>query len=163
MFPCFLCYKYQMRYVYPLTLESETRPKRLRRKGLVTLAPLVMMVWFAYWVGIVSQACCQPLLSDAHHANPISHTDGHDAHHDGALATHEPDAPMGHENCPQLKSAELVPASMEPMDSAPKPVLIALLSLSAPLSIFSTPSSHTLYQQSHPPPSRYLRTRRLLI
>lgn len=150
-----------MRYVYSLTLESATRPKRLRRKGLVTLAPLVMMVWFTYWVGMVSQACCQPLLSDAHHS---SHTDDHDAHHDGALATHEPTAPMGHGHCPQLKSAELVPASMEPlMDRAQKPIFVALLSPSTPLSIFSTPSSYTLYQQSHPPPSRYLRTRRLLI
>lgn len=150
-----------MRYVYPLTLGSETRPKRLRRRGLITLAPLVMMVWFAYWVGIVSQACCQPLLSDAHHS---SHTGDHDAHHDGVLAALEPAAPMDHENCPQLKSAELIPASAKPlMDNAPKPVLIALLSLSTPLSIFSTSSSHTLYQQSHPPPSRYLRTRRLLI
>lgn len=150
-----------MRYIYPLTLESETQPKRLRRKGLVRLAPLVMMVWFVYGVGMLSQACCQPLLSDAHHS---SHTDDHDAHHDGLLADLEPAAPMDHENCHQLKSVELVPASMEPlMDSAPKPVLIALLSLSAPLAIFSTPSSHTLYQQSHPPPSRYLRTRRLLI
>lgn len=150
-----------MRYAFPLTLESEARPNRLRRKGLIELAPLVMMVWFAYWVGMVSQACCQPLLSDAHHS---SHTDDHDAHHDGVLAALEPAAPIDHEHCPQLKSAELGPASTELlMDSAPKPVLMALLSLSTPLSIFSTPSSHTLYQQSHPPPSRYLRTRRLLI
>ncbi|MBU1689161.1 MAG: hypothetical protein KJ958_08345 [Gammaproteobacteria bacterium] len=49
------------------------------------------------------------------------------------------------------------------MNSVPKPFLMALLFLVIPLSIFSTPSSHTLYQQSHPPPSRYLRTRRLLI
>lgn len=150
-----------MRYAFPLTLESETRPNQLRHKGLITLAPLVMMVWFAYWVGMMSQACCQPLLSDAHHS---SHTDDHDAHHDGVLAALEPVAPMDHEHCPQLKSAELVPASTELlMDSAPKPVLMALLSLSTPVSIFGTPSSHTLYQQSHPPPSRYLRTRRLLI
>lgn len=150
-----------MRYVYPLTLESETRPKQLRRKGFITLAPLVMMVWFAYWVGIISQACCLPLLSDAHHS---SHIGDHDAHHDGVLAALEPAAPMNHENCPQLKSVDLVPVSMEAlMDSAPKLVFIALLSLSTPLSIFSTPSIHTLYPQSHPPPNRYLRTRRLLI
>ena len=149
-----------MRYAFPLTLESETRPNRLRRKGLITLAPLVMMVWFAYWVGMMSQACCQPLLSDAHHS---SHTDDHDAHH-GVLAALEPAAPIDHEHCPQLKSSELVPASTELlMDSAPKPVLMALLSLSTPLSIFGTPFSHTLYLQLHPPPNRYLRTRRLLI
>lgn len=150
-----------MRYAFPLTIESETRPKRLRRRGLVTLAPLVMIVWFAYWVGMVSQACCQPLLSDAHHS---SHTDDHDAHHNGGLAALEPAAPIDHEHCPQLKSAELGPASTELlMNSVPKPFLMALLSLVIPLSIFSTLSSHTLYQQSHPPPSRYLRTRRLLI
>ena len=151
-----------MRYVYPLILESETPPKRLRRKGLITLAPLVMVVWFAYWAGIVSQACCLPPLSDAHHS---SHTDDHDDHHNGVLAALEPTAPMDHEHCPQLKSVELFPASTELlMDSALKPVLIALLALSIPLSIFSTPSSsHPLYQQSHPPPNRYLRTRRLLI
>lgn len=150
-----------MRYVYPLTLESETQSKRLRRKGLIKLAPLVMMVWFAYWVGMLSQACCQPLLSDAHHS---PHAGDHDAHHDGMLADLEPGAPMDHEHCPKVKSAELVPPSAELlMDGTPKPVLIALLSLSTPLTIFITPSSHTLYQQSHPPPSRYLRTRRLLI
>lgn len=150
-----------MRYAFPLTLESETRPKRLRRKGLITLAPLVMIVWFAYWVGMVSQACCQPLLSDTHHS---SHTDDHDAHHNDGLAALEPAAPIDHEHCPQLKSAELGPASTELlMNSVPKPFLMALLFLVIPLSIFSTPSSHTLYQQSHPPPSRYLRTRRLLI
>lgn len=150
-----------MRYAFPLTLESETRPKRLRRKGLITLAPLVMIVWFAYWVGMVSQACCQPLLSDAHHS---SHTDEHDAHHHGELASLDPAAPIDHEHCPQLKSAELGSVSTELlMNSVPKSFLMALLSLVIPLSIFSTPSSHTLYQQSHPPPSRYLLTRRLLI
>ena len=150
-----------MQYVYPLTPESEARSNRLRRKGLITLAPLVMMVWFAYWVGIVSQACCLPLLADAHHT---SHTSDHGAHHDGVLAALEPATPMDHEHCPQLKSVELVPASTEPlMDNAPKPVLITLLSLSTPLSIFNNPSSHILYLQSHPPPNRYLRTRRLLI
>jgi hypothetical protein len=120
-----------------------------------------MMVWFAYWVGMVSQACCQPLLSDAHHS---SHTDDHDAHHDDVLAALEPAAPIDHGHCPQLKNAELVAASTKPlMDSTPKPVLMALLSLSTPLSIFGTPFSHTLYLQLHPPPNRYLRTRRLLI
>ena len=150
-----------MRYVYPFTLEFETQPARLRRKGGVALAPLLMLVWLAYWVGMVSQACCLPLLSGAHHS---SHNGEHDDHHDGVLAALEPAVPMDNEHCPQPRIAELVPASTEAlMESASKPVLIALISLSAPLSNFSTPSSPTFYQQSHPPPNRYLRNRRLLI
>ena len=150
-----------MRFVYPFTLGSETRLRRLRPEGVAAFAPLLMVVWFAYWVGMVSQTCCLPLLTDAHHS---SRTDDHGTHHDGVLATHEPVAPMDHGHCPQLKSAELVSASTEAlMESAPKPVLIALISLATPLSNFSTSTSPTFYQQSHPPPNRYLRTRRLLI
>lgn len=150
-----------MRHANPPVIESRTRPQRLARNRIVALAPLLMLVWLAYWVGMVSQACCLPLLSGAHHS---SHTGEHDDHHDGVLATLEPAVPMDNEHCPQPRIAELVPASTEPlMESASKPVLIALISLSAPLPNFSTPSSSTFYQQSHPPPNRYLRNRRLLI
>lgn len=150
-----------MRHVNPPTVESRAQPGRLARHGVVALAPLLMMVWFVYWAGMVSQACCLPLLSDAHHS---SRTGEHDDHHDGVLAALEPAAPMDNGRCPEPGIAELVPASTEaPVESAPKPVLIALISLSAPLSNFSTPSRPTFYQQSHPPPSHYLRNRRLLI
>jgi hypothetical protein len=154
-----------MRHAYPFILESEARPKRLQRKRIVALAPLVLIAWFAYWLGMVSQACCLPLFSDAHHVNPISGTGDHHAHHEGALAAHEPATPMDQEHCPQLKCAdELVPASMGTLTiGAQQPVLLALLSPAIPLSIFSNPSILTLYQQAHPPPSPYLRTRRLLI
>ncbi len=123
------------------------------------------MVWFAYWVGMVSQTCCLPLSSDAHHSNPISYTGDHHAHDEGALAAYEPAMPMDQEHCPQLKCAdEFVPAAMGALTSStPKPVLIALLSFAVPLSIVSNPFILTLYQQAHPPPSPYLRTRRLLI
>lgn len=158
----FMCYKCRMRYTYPFFLDSAARPKRLRRKRLVTLAPLVLMAWFAYWLGIASQACCLPLFSDAHHMDAISGTDDHQ---EDALAAHEPATPMDQEHCPQLRCAdELVPASMGVLTSStPKPVLVALLAFSVPLSIFSNPSILTLYQQAHPPPRTYLRTRRLLI
>ena len=150
-----------MRHANPPVIESRTRPQRLARNRIVALAPLLMLVWLAYWVGMVSQACCLPLLSDTHHS---SHADDHDSHHDGVLAVLEPVAPMDNEHCPEPGIAELVPASTGALvESAPKPVLIALISLSVPLSGFGTPSSHTFYQQSHPPPSRYLRNRRLLI
>jgi len=154
-----------MRYAYPFTVESAVRPKRLQRKRLITLAPLVLMVWFAYWVGIVSQACCLPLSSDAHHSNPISYPGDPHAHDDGALAAHETPTPMDQEHCLQLKCAdELVPTSTgAPTSSAEQPVLVALFSPAIPLSIFSNSSILTLYQQAHPPPSPYLRTRRLLI
>ena len=150
-----------MSYVNPLSLESRTRPGQLQGRGIVALAPLLMVVWFAYWVGMVSQACCLPLLPVSHHS---SHAGVHDDHHDGGLAALEHDAPMDHESCSELKSADLVPAStVALMDSTSKPVLMALYSLVVPLPIFSTSSSHTLSPQSHPPPNRYLRTRRLLI
>ena len=147
-----------MRHVYPLMLESKARPKGLGRKPLSTLAPLILMVWFAYWMGLVSQACCAPLLSDAH-ANSTPCADGH---HDNALAAHEL---ADHGNCPQLKSVELVPVSVASTSSASKLVLIALLPASI-LPAFSTsnpPTRHFLDQPSQPPPSPYLRTRRLLI
>ena len=154
-----------MRHIHPLILDSGAQPKRPRRKRFARLAPLVLMVWFAYWIGIVSQTCCAPLLSDAH-ANSIPCADGHDGHHDNnALAVHEPAAPPEHGNCPQLKSVELVPVSMASTSSASKPVLIALLPTSI-LPAFSTsnpPTRHFLDQPSQPPPSPYLRTRRLLI
>lgn len=154
-----------MRHAYPFILESEARPKRLQRKRIVALAPLVLIAWFAYWLGLVSQTCCLPLFSDAHHSNPISYTGDRHAHDDGALAAHEPATPMDQEHCPQLKCAdELVPASMGTLTiGAQQPVLLALLSPAIPLLIFSNPSILTLYQQAHPPPSPYLRTRRLLI
>ena len=156
-----MCYKWQMGYTYLFSPYS-ARPKRLPRKRLVMLAPLVFMAWFAYWLGMVSQACCLPLFSDAHHVNAISGTDNH---HEDALAAHEPATPMDQEHCPQLKCAdELVPAAMGvPANSMPQPVLLALLVFSVPLSVFSSPFILTLYQQAHPPPSPYLRTRRLLI
>ena len=149
-----------MRYVNPLSLESRTRPEQLPCRGIVALAPLVMLVWFAYWVGLVSQACCLPPLSDAHHS---SHTGEHDAHHDGVLAIHE-QVPTDHGCCPQLKRAELAPASTEALtESTQKQVLIALLSLSVPPPISIASPGQILFQQSHPPPNRYLRNRRLLI
>ena len=152
-----------MRYVSPVHLEFETQPAGFRKKGIVALAPLVMLVWLAYWVGMVSQACCQPLLATAQHS---SHTGDHDDdhHHDGELAGHEQDAPTDHEGCPELKSADLVPAStVALMDRTAQPVLIVPLSLVVPEPIFSTHSSYILSQQTHPPPNRFLRTRRLLI
>ena len=151
-----------MRYAYPFTVELAVWPKQLQRQRLVRFAPLVLMVWVAYWLGMVSQTCCLPLLSDVHHQ--AATFDTHHTH-DDALAAHEPATPMDQEHGPQLKCAdELVPASIGTLtSSAPKPVLLALLAFSVPLSIFSNPSILTLYQQAHPPPSPYLRTRRLLI
>jgi hypothetical protein len=154
-----------MRYVYPLILESKARPKGLGRKPLSTLAPLIFLVWFAYWIGMVSQTCCAPLVSDSH-ANSIPCADDHDGHHDNALAAHEPAAPSDHGNCPQLKSVELVPVSVASTSSVSKLVLIAFLPASILLPAFSTsnpPTRHFLDQPSQPPPSPYLRTRRLLI
>lgn len=148
-----------MRYVSPVHLEFETQAAGLRKKGIVALAPLVMLVWLVYWVGMVSQACCQPLLAVAHHS---THTG--DDHHHGELADHEQDAPTDHECCPELKSADLVPAStLALMDRTSQPVLIVSLSLVAPEPSFSTHTSYILSQQTHPPPNRFLRTRRLLI
>jgi hypothetical protein len=151
-----------MRYVSPVHLEFETQPAGLRKKGIVALAPLVMLVWLVYWVGMVSQTCCQPLLAVAHH---LSHTGEHDDdHHHGELADHEQDAPTDHECCPELKNADLVPAStLVLMDRTSQPVLIVSLSLVAPEPNFSTHTSYLLSKQTHPPPNRFLRTRRLLI
>lgn len=150
-----------MRYVNSNPLESRTRSEQLQSRGVVALAPLVMLVWFAYWAGLVSQACCLPPVPGAHHS---SHADEHGVHHDGVVAAHEPVAPMDHGSCAQLQNAELVPASTIPlMDSTSQPLLIALLSPAAPLPAFSIPTRQTLYQQAHPPPNRYLRNRRLLI
>ena len=151
-----------MRHMHPLILDSGAQPKRPRRKRFARFAPLVLMVWFAYWIGMVSQSCCAPLLSDAH-ANSTPCADGH--HDNNALAVHEPAAPPDHGNCPQLKSVELVPVSGASTSSASKLVLIALLPASI-LPSFSTsnpPIRHFLDQPSQPPPSPYLRTRRLLI
>ena len=136
-----------MRYVNPLSLESGTRPEQLPCVGIVALAPLVMLVWFAYWLGLIFQVCCLPPLSDTHHS---SHTNTHDTRHGSGLAVHAPVAPLDHGSCPQLKSAELVTAPEAPMESTPRPVLIALLSIVVPDSIFSITSSHPLYRQSHP-------------
>jgi hypothetical protein len=112
-------------------------------------------------VGMVSQTCCQPLLAVAHH---LSHTGEHDDdHHHGELADHEQDAPADH-CCPELKSADLVPAStLALMDRTSQPVLIVSLPLVAPEPNFSTHTSYLLSKQTHPPPNRFLRTRRLLI
>jgi len=147
-----------MGHVNPLTSEFEAQPAGLRRRGVVAL---IMLVWLAYWVGMVSQTCCQPLLSVAHHP---SHTGDHDDHHDGELAAYEHDSPTDHENCPELKNADLVPApAVALMGSASQPVLIASHHVIIPEQVFSTPFSYTLSQQTHPPPNRFLRTRRLLI
>ena len=154
-----------MRHVYPLILDSGAQPKRPRRKRFARLAPLVLMVWFAYWIGMVSQTCCAPLLADAH-ANSIPCADGHDGHHaNNAPAVHEPAVPPDHGNCPQLKSVELVPVSMVSTGSVSKLPLIALLPVStlSSFSISNTLSRNFLGQPSQPPPSPYLRTRRLLI
>ncbi len=154
-----------MRYVSPCTLECETRPGRISRKGLVALAPLVMVAWFAYWTGLVSQFCCLPVLAEAQHTFHTGEHKTQHAHHEGMLGALSPVTPMDHEHCPQLKSVELVPVSVEMhTESVSKPNLIASsFAFSVPLSTFSKPAGHTRYLQFHPPPNRYLRTRRLLI
>ena len=150
-----------MRYVSQRFLASRTQPEQLPCRGIIALAPLVMLVWLVFWLGSVSHACCLPLLFDKHHS---SHTDERGSHHDGELAALKPVAPMDHGSCLQMQSADLVPVSTEALkESSQKPILIALLALAAPLPIFITPSSPPFYQQTHSPPSRYLRNRRLLI
>lgn len=151
-----------MKYRDPLPIDPETQPARLRKKGILALAPFVMLVWMGYWVGMISQTCCLPLMPDAHHSTHSNEHDDH--HHDGELVVHEHDTPTDHEGCPELKSVDLVPASTVALLYSPsQPVLLASLHLTAREPILHTPSSYTHLQQSHPPPNRFLRTRRLLI
>lgn len=151
-----------MRYVNSLT-EFETRPAGLRRRGVVAL---VMLVWLVYWAGMSSQSCCQPQLQSGHrHSSGMDDHDDHDDHHEVVVAAHEHDAPADYENCAELASADLVPVSTVLMDGlyTSQPVLVASHTVIFPVTAFGTSSSHTLSQQSHPPPNRFLRTRRLLI
>ena len=154
-----------MRYVSPRPHEFETRLGRISRKRLVALAPLVMVAWFAYWTGLVSQFCCLPVLAEAQHSLRTGAYKTQHAHHESMLEALSPVTPMDHEHCPQLKSVKLVPVSVEMLtESLSKPILIASsFAFSVPLSTFSKPAGHTRYLQFHPPPNRYLRTRRLLI
>lgn len=127
---------------------------------MVGFAPLAMMAWLAFWVATVSEACCVPPLSAAHHSSPAA---GHEAHHHGVPAD-APATPLDGGHCPHPGDAELVPASLAPpVDGAPEPVFVTRLPPSPPLPIFITAASPTFFQQAHPPPRLYLRTRRLLI
>lgn len=119
-----------------------------------------MLVWLVYWAGMFSQTCCQPQLQGGHHHS--SDMDDHDEHHEVVVAAH--DAPTDYENCAELTSVDLVSLPSEaPMESAPQPVHVATNYAIIPEQVFSTSVSFTYTQQSHPPPNRFLRTRRLLI
>lgn len=148
-----------MRYVNPLNSEFETRPAGLRRRGVVAL---VMLVWLVYWAGMFSQACCQPQFQGGHpHSSGM---DDHDEHHEVVVAAHEHDVPTDYENCAELTRVDLVSLPSEAtMESAPQPVHVATNNTIIPEQVFSTAVSFTYTQQSHPPPNRFLRSRRLLI
>ncbi len=154
------CYKVRVLAINKAPDKSGTQPAGLRKKGVVTF---VMLVWLVYWAGMFFQTCCQPQLQVGHeHLSGIA---AHDEHHDDQVAAHDHhDTTTEHEHCTELKSADLVPApAVALMRSTAQPLLIASHRVIFPEPVFSIATSHTLSQQTHPPPNRFLRTRRLLI
>lgn len=140
--------------------KSGTQPAGLRKKGVVTF---VMLVWLVYWAGLFFQNCCQPQLQVGHeHSSDI---DANDGHHEDQVAAHDDhDTTTQHEHCTELKSSDLVSApAVALMENTAQPLLIASHSVIFPEPVFRIATSYTLSRQTHPPPNRFLRTRRLLI
>lgn len=151
-----------MRYLNSPNPEFETQPTGLRKKGVVVL---VMLVWLVFWMGIFSQTCCQPQLQSGHdHSSSMDAHDEHEHHEVQVAAHHEHDTTTEHESCTDLKSVDLVPApAVALIGSVLQPVLIPSHNVFIPEQVFSISFTYTLTQQTHPPPNRFLRDRRLLI
>lgn len=136
--------------------QSLTRPFHGRVK---TFAPLVLLVWFVYWVTNILLPWCEPALN--HHAAGLTESHSHD--HAAPLAHVSPAVPDP-SCCDQLKSFDVVSSAAAVLSEGSQRVLQVIL---YPLVIYllvprRTPNPFYLHSPQ-PPPRAYLRTRRLLI